>query len=175
MKNLYLKDLLLEIPTQVTNTTGSLTAIKGLLIQVRTLRQTSYIFRSCWRTAWSGKVFFILAVFVLAAASGPAGHIIPPSQSFPRFLRLNPSCPAHLFLLQGSYNFLDILLWFILFLYISYIFISELIPSTQQLSFSFYISEISPWTSHRLNLACLAWKSSEIFWIKRKFHLKNKH
>lgn len=58
MKNLYLKDLLLEIPTQVTNTIGSLTAIKGLLIQVRTLRQTSYIFRSCWRTAWSGKVFF---------------------------------------------------------------------------------------------------------------------
>lgn len=47
------------MPTQVTNTTGSLTAIKGLLIQVRTLRQPSYIFRSCWRTAWSGKFFFL--------------------------------------------------------------------------------------------------------------------
>lgn len=65
MKYLYLKDLLLEIPTQVTNTTGSLTGIKGLLIQVRTLRQASYIFRSRWGTAQSGeeKVFYFDCAF----------------------------------------------------------------------------------------------------------------
>lgn len=166
MKNLYLKDLLFEIPTQVTNTTGSLTDIKGLLIQVRTLRQTSYIFRRCWRTAWSGKGFSILAVFFLAAAFGHAEHMILLPHSFPRFLLLNPSCSAHSFLLQGSYHFLNILLWFILFLYISYIFISKLIQFIQP-SFSFYLSEISPWRSHGLNLACLAWKCSEIFWIQK--------
>lgn len=61
MKILHLKDLLLEIPTQVSNSAGSLTDIKGLLIQVRTLRLTSCIFRSCRGTAYTGEeeVFFL--------------------------------------------------------------------------------------------------------------------
>lgn len=53
MKNLRLKDLLLKIPIQVSNPTGILTDIKGLLIQGRILRFPSYIFRSCRGTAYS--------------------------------------------------------------------------------------------------------------------------
>lgn len=96
MKYLYLKDLLLEIPTQVTNTTGSLTGIKGLLIQVRTLSKhptSSGVAEGQHRVV--RKRFFILAVLSLVAAFGPVGHTILPSHSFPSFLLLNPSHPAH--------------------------------------------------------------------------------
>lgn len=116
MKNLHLKDLLLEIPTQVSNPTGSLTDIKGLLVQVRTLRLTSYIFRSCRGTEYSGeeKGFFILSfclllplnVSVTASSLAIAFPAILPSHSFPSFAFLNPSHLAHSFLLYGSRSIL---------------------------------------------------------------------
>lgn len=178
MKNLYLKDLLLEIPTQVTNTTGSVTDINGLLIQVRTLRQTFYIFRSCWGTAQSGeeKVFYFGCVFPFCClwpcrSHDPVFPWLSQISALKLFLFSSFISPPRILSLFSSSHFLDIISWFSLFLYISYILISELIPSIQ-LSFSFYLSEISTWRSHCLNLACLAWRSPEIFWIQRKFHKK---
>lgn len=162
----------------MSNPTGSLTSIKGLLIQESTLRLRSYIFRSCWRTACSGKekVFFRPSFSLLLPWICQSQH-----PAFPQLSQLCSLKPflSGLFILPqrimlclrilspfSSYHLLYILSWFSLFLHISYILIHELLPSIQ-LSFSFYLYEISTWRSYCLNLLSL-----EIFWILSIKHCK---